>query len=113
MERAFPFALAIGMTYDEYWKCSPYLYLDYKEADEIRQMRENHMLWLQGMYVMDGVRVVVENALNSFGNSKTTVEPYREYPIPITKMEKEEEHRRNVEKTLQFFLEGQKHGLKE
>ena len=108
MERAFPFALAIGMSYDEYWKCSPHLYTYYKEADEIKTMRENHMLWLQGIYNMSAFKHVAEQVLNAIGNSNNKAEPYMEYPIAITKIEKEEEHRRNVEKTLQFFRDGQK-----
>jgi hypothetical protein len=108
MERAFPYALSIGMTYDQYWKCSPYLYLDYKEADEIRTMRENHMMWLQGIYNMNAFRVIMDKFSNGLSGQNHPVEPYYEYPIPITEREKEEEHRRNVEKTLKFFLEGQK-----
>ena len=108
MERAFPYALAMGMTYEEYWKCSPYLYSYYKEADEIKLMRDNYMLWLQGIYNLNAFRNVAESVVNAIGNGNHKPEPYMEYPIAITKIEQEEEHKRNVEKTLRFFREGQK-----
>ena len=96
------------MNYEMYWKGSPYLFTDYKQAHEYELAEKNYLLWLQGMYNMSAFNHVQEKVLNSLSNSTKEPTAYIEYPIPITDVEKEAEKERNIEKTIRFFVEGQK-----
>lgn len=49
-DEAFPYYLAIGMTYDLYWDGRPELVVPYRKADLLRQKRANNDAWLQGVY---------------------------------------------------------------
>ena len=49
-DEAFPYYLAIGMTYELYWDDKPELVVPYRKADILRQKRANNDAWLQGVY---------------------------------------------------------------
>lgn len=49
-DEAFPYYLAIGMTYELYWDGKPELVVPYRKADLLRQQRSNNDAWLQGVY---------------------------------------------------------------
>lgn len=88
-EEVFPTYLALGMTYDQFWRDEPKLVIAYREADEIRRKRENTVLWLQGMYVAEALQATVGNMF-----AKGQKHQYPEEPYPITKVEQEERKRR-------------------
>lgn len=50
-DEAFPYYLAIGMTYELYWDGRPELVVPYRKADILRQKRSNNEAWLQGAYI--------------------------------------------------------------
>ncbi len=50
-EEAFPYYLAIGMTYELYWDGRPELAISYRKADVLKQQRSNNDAWLQGAYI--------------------------------------------------------------
>jgi len=47
---AFPWYLAMGMTYDQFWNEDCNLAKCYKEAYKIQRDRKNQELWIQGLY---------------------------------------------------------------
>ena len=89
----FPYYLAIGMTYDQYWNDDPMLVKYYRKAEEIRRERINEEKWLQGMYVYEAL-CDVSPVLNANAKKGTKPQPYSDKPYPITpaqrKHEKEE-----------------------
>ncbi len=82
-EKQFPYYLAIGMTYEQYWDDDCELVKFYREADKIQQARQNQMLWLQGMYIYDAIGRLVP-ALNPATKKGTKVKPYVEKPYSIS-----------------------------
>ena len=52
---AFPYYLAMGMTYDEYWRDDPTLVRDYRKAWEIRKKNDEFDRWRRGMYFYDAL----------------------------------------------------------
>lgn len=54
----FPHYLAMGMTREEYWDMDCTLVIPYREAWKIKQEHENHMAWLQGLYIYDALSSV-------------------------------------------------------
>ena len=82
------YALSLGMTYEQYWYDDPYLINSFIKAEEIRQIRKNNELWLQGYYVYQAVGSLVP-VLNPF-SKEHKAKKYLEAPVPITELEREE-----------------------
>ena len=102
----FPYYLSIGCSYEEFWNGSPWLATAYKEAEIYRMERRNYDAWLQGLYFS---RAVSSSLAMAFWNRKgQRPDGYFENPIPITEREKQEEQKRQIEKTKEFFRNGQK-----
>jgi hypothetical protein len=100
LEEAFPFYLAIGMSYAEYWEGDCSLARYYRKAYQIKQEQINHNAWIQGLYVYDAVSTVVYNALKSKNDPRRN---YVEKPYDFrpTKEKTEAEKAQEVEKEQQ------------
>ena len=102
----FPYYLAIGMTYDEFWNGDCTLTKYYRKADEIRKERRNEELWLQGMYIYEAL-CDVSPVLHAFAKKGTKPQPYAEKPYAITEAQhrraEEEKERRIAEKGKRFM----------
>lgn len=100
-DRVFPYYLAIGMTYDQFWVDDPALARAYRSADSIRKRRMNEELWLNGIYTAEALASTVGNM---FSKSKYK---YPAEPKPITMDEIEErrerERRMKMEKIKAAF----------
>ena len=79
-EECFPFYLAIGMSYAEYWEGDPILTQYYRKAYHIKQEEINNNAWLQGLYVYDAVSTALHNALRGFGKQKPPQKDYAKKP---------------------------------
>ena len=51
----FPYYLAIGMTYDQFWNQDVELVRFYRKAAKIKLDLRNQDLWLQGAYVYEAI----------------------------------------------------------
>lgn len=102
-EEIFPYYLAIGMSYEQFWYKEPQLVRSYRKADEIRRRRMSEEQWLAGMYTADALRATVGNMFSK-GNKYN----YPAEPRPITRNEiearKEREQREKVEKIKATFI---------
>ena len=87
-EEIFPYYLAFGMSYEQFWYGSPDLVIPYRRADEIRRRRRNEELWLAGMYTADALASTVGNM---FSKQKYN---YPSEPRPITLSEAKERRER-------------------
>ena len=86
----FPYYLAIGMTYDQYWNDNPTLVKYYRKAAELRKEMKNEELWLQGMYFYEAI-CDVSPILNANAKKGTKPHPYSEKPYSITNTQRERE----------------------
>lgn len=57
----FPYYLAIGMTYEQYWHSDPYLTVYYQKAKKMKFDYDNQMAWINGLYIYDAVSAIVFN----------------------------------------------------
>lgn len=94
----FAYALSLGMTYEQYWYDDPYLINSYIKADEIRKVKRNNELWLQGYYVYHAVGCLVP-VLNPF-SKEHKAKKYLEAPVPITELEQEEYNAKRNKKIM-------------
>ena len=97
--RVFPEYLAMGMTYDQFWKGDCTLVIPYREAYRIRQEEMNRMAWLQGLYMYKALQstpVIV----HGFARRDTKIESYPARPLEFRKQgaeQKDEEAKRTSE----------------
>ena len=97
-EESFPFYLAIGMSYAEYWEGDPKLTQYYRKAYQIKQEEINNNAWLQGMYIYDAVSTALHNALREFGKNKPPAKDYAKQPYEFrNKVKTEAEKAKEVE----------------
>lgn len=95
-EDAFPFYLAIGMSYAEYWEGDPSLARYYRKAYQIKQDEINNNAWLQGVYIYDAISTALHNALRD--PKKGRAREYAKKPYDFRHKEKtEQEKAREVE----------------
>ena len=88
-EELFPFYLAMGMTWAQFWIDEPEIAISYRRADAIRRRRTNEELWLQGVYVAEALKSTVGNMF-----SKGEGYHYPAEPIPLTADEQQERRER-------------------
>ena len=97
----FPYYLAIGMTYEQFWEGDPTLVIYYRKADEIRNEKRNQELWLQGLYIYEAI-CDVSPILHAFAKKGAKPHPYTTTPYPLTTKERtriaEEKERKVAEK---------------
>ncbi len=105
-EESFPFYLAIGMSYAEYWEGDPKLAQYYRKAYRLKQEEKNHNAWLQGMYVYDAVSTALHNAFRGMGKTKPPAKDYAKQPYDIFKKEKTQ-----IEKAIEVQKEQEKAAL--
>lgn len=88
------------MTYEEFWKGSPYLAVAYRKAEQKRRETKNTYLWLQGKYVLDAFTCVMSAAFGKKGKKPISYpkEPYRITPLT------EEEKKEQAEKARNKFV---------
>ena len=79
-EECFPFYLAIGMSYAEYWEGDSKLTQYYRKAYQIKQDEINNNAWLQGMYVYDAVSTALHNALRGMSKNPSPAKDYAKQP---------------------------------
>ena len=84
-EEVFPYYLAVGMTYEQFWHDPPELTIAFRRADEIKKRRVNEELWLAGIYTAEALASTVGNMF-----SKGNKYQYPSEPKPITVSEDKE-----------------------
>lgn len=102
-EDSFPFYLAIGMSYGEYWQGDSTLVRAYRRAYQIKQEQDNTNAWLCGLYVYDAVSTALHNAMRGMGKNPPPAKQYATKPYELYKREKTE-----AEKAKEVEIEQQK-----
>ena len=98
--KVFPQFMAIGMSYDEFWRGPAFLTQAYRDAYELKMRAGEWERWRQGMYNYNAFMAlapVIRNVL-----SKSPVKPgdYPDKPWPIS--DKEAEERKIAERRDKF-----------
>lgn len=102
-DECFPFYLAIGMSYAEYWEGDSSLARYFRKAYKIKQEQENNNAWLQGLYFYDAASTALHNALRGFNKTPPPAKNYADKPYELFKKEKTE-----AEKAKEVEIEQEK-----
>lgn len=105
-ERLCPYYMAMGMTYDQFWRDDPTIVIVYKKTYRIIQEEHKWNNWEGGMYTYEAL-CKVSPVLHAFSKNGTKPLPFSEKPYGIEKLEEEisknnvEEQREKEEKEKQ------------
>ena len=97
----FPWYMAIGMSYDEFWNQDPYLAVYYREMHEFKRDEENQKQWWQGLYTYIAISTALSNI--HLDGKKHKVNQYLQEPLrirPKTEEELEADRQRAIRRTV-------------
>lgn len=105
--QAFPYYLAMGMTYDEFWRGAPSLVRDYRKAHDLKRHERNYELWMQGRYIFEALRCApLLVGFPEKGYKVPSGAGYPDMPYPLTEQEaREREIQRENENTKRFIAQ--------
>lgn len=90
----FPSALMFGMSSKEFWEDDPQLYWAYQtfylKQQELQFEKDNQYMWLQGMYIYEGVSVALNNAFQKGKKS------YSDKPYDLQKKQEENKSEKEI-----------------
>ena len=87
----------MGMTPEQYYEGDYTLFPAYRKAWELRLKKENHDMWLQGLYFYEAL-CDVSPVLHALAKKGTKPLEYLQEPIAITQEEIEERRKRDERK---------------
>lgn len=101
---AFPYYLAMGMSYEEFWRGSPSLVRAYRKAFEIKRANRNWEMWQQGLYIFTALHC---NPIPvGFPKEDSKNSGYPDRPLPLSEKEaKEQEQQRELDNTKRFIAQ--------
>lgn len=83
------------MTWEQYWHGDTWMVGTFRQADELRQERQNQDAWLQGVYFAKAISSTIGNAFREKGQEPDT---YPDQPFPLRgEMEESEQEKENRE----------------
>lgn len=68
------------MTWEQYWHGDPLMVRAFREADKLRQRREDAIAWLHGRYIYDALGRL-SPILHAFSKRGAKAEPYLDRPF--------------------------------
>lgn len=92
--------LAMGMTYDLYWREEPQIVKAYRKAYKLKQERIEYELWKQGMYYYEAL-LDASPILHAFAKKGTKPHPYPSKPYGIEEYEKENQTKEDKQKKIE------------
>ena len=100
-EKWCPIYMSYGMSYDEFWKESPYRTKCYGEAHELKLKQKDELMWVQGMYIYEAL-CDVSPILHAFSSKGTKPLPYSNKPYTQS-IEKTENDKKQEEENQRLL----------
>lgn len=98
----FPYYLAIGMTYEQYWHSDPYLTVYYQKAKKMKFDYDNQMAWINGLYIYDAVSAIVFNTWCRKDGEQC--KDYASKPYEFDEAKQEEEIKKEAEVQAEAWM---------
>ena len=106
----FPYYIAIGMSYEQFWEQDCDLVKYYRKAAQIRQDLKNQEAWLQGAYIYEAL-IDASPVLRSFAKKGTKPIHYRDSPYELfgqkntaKRKEVQEKHDEKAKAFMEAFM---------
>lgn len=98
----FPYYLALGMTYEQYWHGDPYLTVYYQKAKKMKFDYDNQMAWINGLYIYDAVSAIVFNTWCRKEGEQC--KNYTDKPYEFDEAKQEEELKKEAEVQAEAWM---------
>lgn len=106
-EKACPYFISIGMTYEQFWYEDPTIATSYLKAFKIKQKREleilDYKMWKQGMYIYEAL-CDVSPILHAFSKKGTKPLPYPSAPYGYENNQKNNDGVKETEHSQQEII---------
>lgn len=94
-EKKCPYFIAIGMTYDQFWRDDPTIALAYKKSNKLLQEINKWNNWEEGMYTYEAL-CKVSPVLHAFAKKGTKPLPFSEEPYGLKQLRGEKEEKEEI-----------------
>lgn len=94
-ERMCPYYMAIGMTYDQYWRDDVTMPIMFRKAYRIKQEEIKWQIWEEGVYTYEAL-CKVSPVLHAFAKNGTKPLPFSSEPYGIKKIREEREEKEKI-----------------
>lgn len=101
--------MLLGMSYDEFWECSPERYPVYVRLHDLRRDYENQIRWMDGVYTYKAVQAALEEFGYGLGGAKGQMpQGYIKEPLPVTEKQIKQAEEKRKQDTWNWVMAGQK-----
>ena len=94
-EKMCPYYMAIGMTYDQYWRDDVTMPIMFRKAYKIKQEEIKWQIWEEGVYTYEAL-CKVSPVLHAFAKNGTKPLPFSSEPHGIQKIREEREEKEKI-----------------
>lgn len=94
-EKMCPYYMAIGMTYDQYWRDDVTMPIMFRKAYKIKQEEIKWQIWEEGVYTYEAL-CKVSPVLHAFAKNGTKPLPFSSEPYGIQKIREEREEKEKI-----------------
>lgn len=94
-EKMCPYYMAIGMTYDQYWRDDVTMPIMFRKAYKIKQEEIKWQIWEEGVYTYEAL-CKVSPVLHAFAKNGTKPLPFSSEPYGIKKIREEREEKEKI-----------------
>lgn len=94
-EKMCPYYMAIGMTYDQYWRDDVTMPIMFRKAYKIKQEEIKWQIWEEGVYTYEAL-CKVSPVLHAFAKNGTKPLPFSSEPYGIKKIREEIEEKEKI-----------------
>ena len=98
-EEMCPYYMAIGMTYDQYWRDDVTMPIMFRRAYKIKQEEIKWQIWEEGVYTYEAL-CKVSPVLHAFAKNGTKPLPFSSEPYGIKAFRQEEEKEKKKQEQL-------------
>ena len=94
-EKMCPYYMAIGMTYDQYWRDDVTMPIMFRKTYKIKQEEIKWQIWEEGVYTYEAL-CKVSPVLHAFAKNGTKPLPFSSEPYGIQKIREEREEKEKI-----------------
>lgn len=110
-----PFALAIGVKFDEFWHLNPHKFNIIVSGHMRKQKMLDEQMWAMGMYIQNAVSVSIDHALNGRKAQSKYIDKPMLSEMEDNQLTEEERYEKELQKALlaeeQWILNDKRRGL--
>ena len=106
-ERMCPHYMAMGMTYDQFWRDDVTMVKMFRQAHKIRQEQIKWNIWEEGVYTYEAL-CKVSPVLHAFAKSGTKPLPFSKEPYGIEQLKQMQEENEKDKKEENQIIENEK-----